>query len=163
MAGAGKSTFSQALSRKTGLPVIHLDIHFWKPGWVEPSEEERRETQRCLLAGDEWIVDGNDDATLDLRLARAETLVILDTPWWVCAWRAFARGIRKRPVGFELPKGCDESAWRRMRHEWRLVRRISWDHRSERDRELKLVSRDGSHLALHVLRSKAEIREFLSA
>ena len=67
MAGAGKSTFSRALSAKTGLPVIHLDLHFWKPGWVEPSEDEWREKQRGLLTSDEWIVDGNYHATLDLR------------------------------------------------------------------------------------------------
>ena len=110
MAGAGKSTFSRALSAKTGLPVIHLDVYFWKPGWVEPSEDEWREKQRGLLAGDEWIADGNYHATLDYRLERAETVVFLDTSWWVCAQRAFVRGIRKRPVGFQLPSGCDE--WR---------------------------------------------------
>jgi len=37
LAGARKSTFSLALAAKTGLPVIHLDLHFWKPGWVEHS------------------------------------------------------------------------------------------------------------------------------
>ncbi len=51
MAGAGKSTFSRALSARTGLPVIHLDFHYWKPGWVKPSEDEWREKQRGLLAG----------------------------------------------------------------------------------------------------------------
>jgi hypothetical protein len=34
LAGFGKSTFAVALAAKTGLPVIHLDLHFWKPGWV---------------------------------------------------------------------------------------------------------------------------------
>ena len=34
MAGAGKSTFSRALSAKTGLPGIHLDVHFSATGWV---------------------------------------------------------------------------------------------------------------------------------
>ena len=104
MAGAGKSTFSRALSAKTGLPVIHLDVHFWKPGWVKPSEDEWREKQRCLLASESWIVDGNYHATLDLRLERAETVVFLDTPWWICAGRAFVRGIRKRPVGWRCPR-----------------------------------------------------------
>ncbi len=51
MAGSGKSTFSRALSAKTGLPVIHLDLYQWKPGWVRPSEEEWRETQTRVLAG----------------------------------------------------------------------------------------------------------------
>ena len=80
MAGSGKSTFSRSLAAKTGLPVIHLDLHFWKPGWVAPSEREWREKQRGLLAGDAWIADGNYHETLDLRLERADTVVFLDTP-----------------------------------------------------------------------------------
>ena len=80
MAGSGKSTFSRSLAVKTGLPVVHLDLHFWKPGWVAPSEGEWREKQRGLLAGNEWIVDGNYHETLDLRLERADTVVFLDIP-----------------------------------------------------------------------------------
>ena len=120
MAGAGKSTFSRALSAKTGLPVIHLDVHFWKPGWVPTPDDEWREKQRGLLAGEEWIVDGNYHATLDLRLERADTVVFLDTPWWICARRAFARGIRSvrlasscRPAAMSPPgDGCaTNGAW----------------------------------------------------
>jgi adenylate kinase family enzyme len=73
LAGSGKSTFSLALSAKTGLPVIHLDLHFWTPGWVAPSENEWRRKQRDVLAGDAWIADGNYHETLDLRLERADT------------------------------------------------------------------------------------------
>src|SRR5262245_1123605 len=163
MAGAGKSTFSRALSARTGLPVIHLDIHFWRPGWVEPPEDEWRETQRGLLARGEWIVDGNYEATLDLRLERADTVVFLDTPWWLCAWRAVGRGIRKRPVGFELPNGCDQPAWRRMRDEWWLVWRICRVHRAERERELGIIQRRPNGVALHILRSKNDSRELLRA
>jgi adenylate kinase family enzyme len=161
MAGAGKSTFSKALSARTGLPLIHLDLHFWKPGWVEPPDDEWREKQNRLLADDEWIADGNYHGTLELRLERAETVVFLDTPWWTCARRAFARGVRKRPVVSELPDGCDESAWRRLRSEWGIVWRISRGRYSERERELGILSRHGQHAALHVLRSKRAVREFL--
>jgi len=79
---------------KPGLPASHLDLHFWKPGWVEPSDTEWRAVQSMLLAGEEWIADGNYHETLDLRLARADTVVFLDTPWWVCPARAFMRGLR---------------------------------------------------------------------
>ncbi len=71
MAGAGKSTFSRALSAKTGLPVICLDLHSWNPGWVRTPEDEFREKERALLAGEKWIVDGN--VALDLRFERADT------------------------------------------------------------------------------------------
>jgi adenylate kinase family enzyme len=161
MAGAGKSTFSRALSAKTGLPVIHLDVHFWKPGWVPTPDDEWREKQRGLLAGEEWIVDGNYHATLGLRLERADTVVFLDRPWWICAQRAFARGVSKRPAGFELPVGCDESAWRRLRDEWSLVWRIWRVRRSERERELGILSQHGKHVRLHVLRSRRAVRGFL--
>lgn len=163
LAGAGKSTFSRALSAKIGLPVIHLDVHFWKPGWVEPSEDEWREEQRSLLRSDEWIADGNYHATLDLRLERGDTVIFLDTPWWVCAGRAFVRGIRKRPVDFQLPDGCDESAWRRLREEWSLVLRIWRARQSDRETELGILSRHTNHVAVYVCHSKKATRQFLSA
>jgi adenylate kinase family enzyme len=162
MAGAGKSTFSRALSAKTGLPLIHLDLHFWKPGWVEPQEDEWREKQRFLLDGEEWIADGNYHSTLDLRLDRADTVVYLDTPWWICARRAFMRGIR-RPVGTQMPDGCDDTAWRRLRDEWGIVWRVWRGRRSERERELAIVSRHGTHAALYMLRSKQAARAFLDS
>ena len=159
MAGAGKSTFARQLSAKTSLLVIHLDVHFWKPGWVEPSDKEWRAVQSTLLAGEAWIADGNYHETLDLRLERADTVVYLDTPWWVCAARAFVRGVR-RPEG-PLPDGCDATAWRRLRDEWWLVWRVWLGRRSERERELAIVARHGGHAALHVLRSKGAIRALL--
>jgi len=162
IAGAGKSTFSRSLSAKTGLPVIHLDLWFWQPGWVEPSEADWREKQRDLITSDEWILDGNYHATLDLRLQRADAAVFLDTSWWVCAWRALVRGVRRRPVGFQLPNGCDESALRRLREEWSLAWRIWRVHRSERELELGILSRHTNHVALYVLRSKRATRDFLS-
>ena len=163
IAGAGKSTFSRSLSAKTGLPVIHLDLWFWQPGWVEPSEADWREKQRDLITSDEWILDGNYHATLDLRLERADTAVFLDTSGWVCVWRALVRGVRKRPDGFQLPQGCDEPALRRLRDEWLLAWRIWRVHRSERDRELEILSRHTNHVALYLLRSKGATRGFLGA
>jgi adenylate kinase family enzyme len=160
-AGAGKSTFSRALSARTGLPVIHLDVHYWKPGWVKPSEREWRDKQHALLVGAAWIADGNDPDTLDLRLERAETVVLLETPWWLCASRAFLRGLRK-PVG-EMPEGCEDSAIRRLRDEWRLIW-VVWRHsRSENEHARATISEHGKHVALRVIRSKREAQEFLDA
>ena len=47
LAGSGKSTLAVALAARTGLPIIHLDLSFWKPGWVAPLETEWREKQRA--------------------------------------------------------------------------------------------------------------------
>src|SRR6204780_2270473 len=121
LAGSGKSTLSLALAAKTGLPVIHLDLHFWKPGWVAPSETEWREKQCGVLAGNTWIADGNYDESLDLRLERADTVVFLDMPWWLCAGRAFLRGFR---MPGEWPEGGGYWPWKRLRDEWGVAVRL---------------------------------------
>ncbi len=158
LAGAGKSTFALALAARTGLPVIHLDLHFWKPGWVAPSETEWRAKQRGVLAADAWIADGNYHETLDLRLERADTVVFLDLPGWLCAGRALRRGFR---MPNELPEGCDYSTFLRLRDEWRLAVVIWRNRRSDPERERDIIARHGQHVALHVLTSKRAVKEFL--
>ena len=161
MAGAGKSTLSRALSARTGLPVIHLDVYYWKPGWVRPSESEWREKQRNLLTGPAWIADGNDPETLDLRLERADTVILLETPWWICAGRAFLRGLRK-PVG-EMPVGCADSATRRLGDEWRLVGLIFSHRGSEVEHARAMISEYGRDVVVRRIASKREARSFLDA
>ena len=41
--GAGKSTFARQFGPLVDLPVIHLDLHYWKPGWVETEKSAWRE------------------------------------------------------------------------------------------------------------------------
>jgi adenylate kinase family enzyme len=158
LAGSGKSTFAFALADKMGLPVIHLDLHFWKPGWVAPSEPEWRSKQRAVLAGDAWIADGNYHETLDLRVERADTVVVLDMPWWLCSGRAFRRGFR---MPGELPEGCDYSQRRRLRDEWLLAVRIWRKRRSEPEYERQILSQRGLSVTLYRLESKRAVREFL--
>lgn len=158
LAGSGKSTLSLALGDRIGVPVIHLDLHFWKPGWMAPSEAEWREKQRDVLAGDAWIADGNYHETLDLRLERADTVVFLDLPWWRCSARALRRGFR---MPDELPEGCHYTRRQRLADEWRLAARVGWKNRAQPELEREIISQHGTHVALHVLDSKRAIKELL--
>lgn len=160
LAGSGKSTFSRALGEATGLPVIHLDLHFWKPGWVTPTDDEWLVKQREVLAGERWIADGNYHESLDLRLERADTVVVLDTPWPVCVARALRRGLRRS--GPEMPEGCDDSAWRRLRDEWQVAGRVWRRRRWEPAREREIISHAEEQVIVHVLRSKEQARAFLA-
>ena len=89
--GAGKSMLARQIGAITGLPVIHLDHCYWSPGWVPMPDDEWVPFQRDLLAADRWIVDGNYDATLELRAELADTIVFLDLPRRVCLTRAVRR------------------------------------------------------------------------
>jgi adenylate kinase family enzyme len=161
MMGSGKSTFARALAARTGLPVIQLDVHYWKPGWVRPSDDEWRKRQRELLAGDAWIIDGNYNETLAIRLERADTVVYLDSPWWLCAKRAFMRGLRKPDV--EMPEGCKDSVYRRLRDEWGGVGKIWHNRRSEPEYARSEIFHHASDTTVHLLHSRREATAFLDA
>jgi adenylate kinase family enzyme len=97
--GSGKSTLARELARRTGLPVVHLDEVYWRPGWVEPPREEWHAAHDAALAGDRWIADGNYGSTMDDRLRRADTVVFLDLPTWLCLARVLRRTLPSVATG----------------------------------------------------------------
>lgn len=115
--GAGKSVFAARLARRTGLPLIHLDAIYWKPGWVPTPRDEWTRTVDDLLARDAWIMDGNYAGTLDRRLAACDTAVFLDFPRALCLWRAIERRVVHR--GRSRP---DMTPGNRERLTWEFVR-----------------------------------------
>ena len=159
LAGSGKSTLSLALGARTGLPVIHLDLEFWKPGWTPPSEAEWRERQSRVLAAEAWIADGNYRETLDLRVGLADTVIVLDLPWWRCSGRALVRGLH---LPDQLPGGCTYTRWERLRDEWQLAGRIWRGRRAEPAHEREIIASHAGHATVHVLRSKQEADAFLA-
>ena len=90
-AGAGKTTFARRLGERTGRPIIVLDA-IWPAFADGPRVEAFRAAIAEAHAGEAWVSDGNfAAATFDIRLPRADLIVWLDRPRWICAWRAVAR------------------------------------------------------------------------
>jgi adenylate kinase family enzyme len=156
--GAGKSAFAARLAERTGLPLIHLDALYWKPGWIETPKEEWARTVGELLARDAWVMDGNYGGTMDRRLAACDTVVFLDLPRTICLRRAVRRRItfhgRSRP---DMTEGCNE------RLAWEFVRWI-WEYPKKRRPGIlaRLAALRPDQRAV-VLRSPAEVQAFLSS
>ncbi|MGH7713986.1 MAG: AAA family ATPase, partial [Gemmatimonadaceae bacterium] len=107
--GAGKTTFARELAARTGLPLIHLDALYWRPGWEPTPNEDWDRTIGQLIARNAWVMDGNYGRTLPVRLAASDTVIFLDLPRYVCLWRLLRRRVRygghSRP---DLPADCPE-------------------------------------------------------
>ena len=107
--GAGKSTLARRLGPRLSLPVIHLDQHYWNPGWRPTPDDEWHRRLDELLAEPAWILDGNYHATLPRRLQFADAVLFLDLPAWRCRWRV-ARRIATTfgRTRADLAPGCPE-------------------------------------------------------
>ncbi|MCV6592869.1 MAG: AAA family ATPase [Silicimonas sp.] len=107
--GAGKSTLARRLGARTGLPVVHIDLIHWQPGWVERDRAEKTRLCRAVHAREEWIFEGGHSSTWDDRLARCDTLIWLDFPLWLRLWRVITRTLRDYGRSrADLPENCPE-------------------------------------------------------
>ena len=118
--GAGKSTLARNLGNQLSLPVIHLDTYYWQSGWQESDREQWLEKQQELITGDRWIIDGNYGATIDTRLAAADTIIWLNFNRYLCLGRVIKRSIqyygKVRP---DMAPGCPERLnWEFLRYVW---------------------------------------------
>jgi len=118
---AGKSTLARKIGKIHELPVIHLDQHYWRAGWTEPTAEEWREQVEALIAQSQWIMDGNYGGSLARRLQRTQLVVNLDFPRRVffprMVWRSLSQYGRTRPdLAPDCPEQIDLEFWR---YTWR--------------------------------------------
>jgi len=156
--GAGKSTFSRALAARTRLPLIHLDKEFWRPDWVQTPRPEWRAKVAALAARERWIMDGNYDSSLDLRLPRADTVVWFDYPMLRCLRRAMWRAVTGyRCVRPDMGEGCPE------RFDLEFLRYIWTFNARERPRVVASLARFGRHIDPVVFRRDDDAARFLAA
>jgi adenylate kinase family enzyme len=110
--GAGKTRLATALAERTGLPVVHLDLLFWRANWQPAPIEEARAALAAAAEKPRWIMDGGflGLGIDDPRFRRADTVVFLDVPRLRCLWRIVGRRVRARAHRrADLPEGCRES------------------------------------------------------
>lgn len=89
--GSGKSTFSKALHKTTGIPLFHLDMMYWNADRTTVDKAVFRERLLNTIQKNEWIIDGNYGSTIELRLQACDTVVFLDYSLDVCL-----NGIKER-------------------------------------------------------------------
>lgn len=154
--GSGKSTLATELARRTGLPLIHLDQQYWRPGWVETPADEWDRRLAEIVAGDRWIIDGNYSGSLERRLDRADTVIDLRLPAWRCVWRILKRVASSRGrVRADMAEGCPEQ----LNLEF-LVYTATFPRHARKRTDVRLARYTGRHI---VLRSPREVRSFLAS
>jgi adenylate kinase family enzyme len=155
-AGAGKTELANELSRRTGLPVVYLDMLFWRGGWTPAPRDEAAADLAAAIAGERWILDGNFLGTEAGRFDRADAVIFLDLPRKTCIprllWRAIRDRRRSRP---DLPEDCREG------FDLPLVRWVWRYPYHDRPRVLARLARLRAGIDVRHLRSRADVQRFL--
>ena len=89
--GSGKSTFSKELHNRTGIPLFHLDMMFWNSDRTTVGKTVFRQRLSKVMQLDEWVIDGNYQSTIELRLQACDTVFFLDYSLDTCL-----EGVRSR-------------------------------------------------------------------
>ena len=160
--GSGKSTLSRQLGEKLGLDVIHLDRHYWHPGWIGTPFSDWRSMVEAFVSQERWIIDGNYRSTLDVRMSASDTVVFLDLPRWVCVWRAMKRRLeyRHKPRP-DMARGCKE---RILDPNFPAFLRGIWDYPNRaRPDVLSRLSKLDDKTQVVWLRKTHEVKAFLQS
>lgn len=147
---SGKSTLARELGRRLGLPVTHLDALYWQPGWRPPPERAAFDAKVVgIAAGEKWIIDGGYSSTLTQRLARADLIIVMNFPRWMCLWRVCKRAVRYR--GHSRPDmgpACPEKVdFEFLRYIWsyraKVLQRYEKDYLAGYSRRIVRLNRPG--------------------
>ena len=153
--GAGKSTLARQLGEKLELPVVHLDRLFWKPGWVEESQEDFDRKLALEFERPSWIMDGNFNRTMPQRLAKCDTIIYLDFPRLTCLAGVIKRILttygKTRP---DMGEGCPE------RFDLEFLGWVWNYNKDKRKRNYQLLN-DATHAEKIVLKNRRAVKAFL--
>ena len=154
--GAGKSTLARALSSALPLPCLHLDQVHWLPGWTERAQEESRQiVEEFLEQNTSWIIDGNYSRTMEMRLAKCDTVIYLDFGRWAClrgmCQRVFGNYGKVRP---DMAQGCPE------RFDPAFVKWI-WNYNKNNRVQNYMYLAKTKHAKAIVLKNRKEVKAFL--
>lgn len=153
--GSGKSTLARQMGEKTGLPVVHLDKLFWRPGWVNISREEFDVVHNAAIEEKKWILDGNFDRTMEPRIRRCDTVVYLDFSRIACLCGVIKRILttygKVRP---DMGDGCPE------RFDLEFLQWVWNFNKNKREKNYRLLEQYGDK-RIYILKNRKQVKELL--
>lgn len=152
--GSGKTTFTLRLGEITGLPVVHLDKLFWKPGWTLPTREEYHALLRDALSVNAWIMDGDYTSTLAWRLEHCDQVVLFDLPRLICLWGVIMRLIKTYGKNrADMGDGCSE------KFDWGFIKFTWYFEKIQGANNKELIRISGKPTV--IFRSRRDARRYL--
>ncbi len=153
--GAGKSTLARRLGEKLGLPVVHLDKLWWREGWTHIAQEEFDAALLAEVQKDCWIIDGNYNRSMPMRLQYCDTIIYLDFSRIACLMGVCKRILTSYgTVRPDMGEGCCE------RIDFEFLKWVWNFNARHREKYYKMLN-ETENVETIVLKNRRAVRKFL--
>ena len=156
--GCGKTTLAQKLATKLDLPLIHLDVLYWRDNWKNASKDEFDELLMKELLKPKWIIDGNMNRSIPLRLKYCDTVIYMDFSRIMCVYGAIKRVVKNYGKSrFDMGGYCPEKF---NKEKFEFIKTI-WNHdKTNRIRFYDMLNNE-SAVNIIVLKNRWQVNQFL--
>ncbi len=147
ISGTGKTRFANLLSKKLGIPAVHLDSIFWKENWVEQDEAVIGQKITAEIAKDSWIVEGYIEPLSAQRIARADQIIYLDYSGFAALRGGMKRMLKHRKTPRpEMPAGnVDKQGYAFLKSVYMREERTEIERVVSSDKVVRLRSRKAAN------------------
>ncbi|TMR22490.1 topology modulation protein [Nonomuraea turkmeniaca] len=152
--GSGKSHLARELGKVLHAPVTHLDALYYDEEWNPQPQPAFEALQEELVSGDRWILDGNYNATLSIRLKACDTVILMDVPTWAALWGLVSRQVKHG-------SGQDQTSGIYNRIHWGVLRYAATYRRKMRPEVLAKIEQHAGHAEIILLRGRRRTRRWL--
>jgi adenylate kinase family enzyme len=152
--GSGKSYVAREIGRLLEAPVTHLDAVYFDDEWNPLPMEKFEALQRELVAAPRWVIDGNYNSTLQVRLEAADTVIFMDMPTRTCLW-----GIISRQLRHGRGQNTQAGVYNRINRD--VLRYVAGYRRKMRPRVQAKLDQYATHADVIALTGRRRTRRFL--
>lgn len=153
--GSGKSTFAKELSDKLKLPLVHLDVLYWRDNWQTASSAEFDELLLQEVTKPKWIIDGNHNRTIPIRLKYCDTVIYMDFSRFKCIY-----GVIKRVITNFGKSRPDMGGYCPERFDFKFLKHV-WNFNNKNRKRYYDMLRNANDVKIIILKSRKQAREFL--
>jgi len=149
--GAGKSVFSKKLREVTNLPLYHLDMLYHNEDGTHISKEELEEKLKEIFKEDKWIIDGNYQRTLEMRIKECDTVFLLDFQTKICLEGAKSR----------IGNNRDDLPWIEEKLDEEFEQRIINFSRDKLPKIYELLNKYKNNLNITIFKTREEADNYI--
>ena len=152
--GSGRGHIAKLISERFSLPLIDIE----REQGAFPQKDDAapwRDHVRRLAEGPEWVMSGNDLASFDLRVPRADWFIWVDLPISTCALAVLRRAIRVPVSGKTSMSIVERLRLPRFTDILNFPTEVA-------PRIMGTIERERRNRTIFILRSRHEVTQFLA-